>query len=184
MQNIYGYWPRVRSRWLDIRQRAVVFVPSEPRAASEKVSSILPCLNRKIRDCPQASSILAKLLLFFLRWVYSNGKKGKKKRRTRPIPSPRLDRMSLVSKVFITYPRELSSCGTYAWGPLPSRETDQNTRFTLSCLFAADPAILNALVLYLKILYWTVKTPLDSLSDQERRSKQRPDRTNQSWKVL
>ena len=92
--------------------------------------------------------------------------------------------MSLVSKVFITYPRELSSCGTYAWGWLPGRVTDQNTRFTLSCLFAAEPAILNALVLSLKILYWTVKTPFDSLSDQERRSKQRPDRTNQSWKVL
>ena len=183
MQNIYGYWLRVRSSWLDIRQRAVVLLPSEPCAASEKVSSILPCLNRKIRDCPQSSSILAKFF-FFLRSVYSNGKKGKKKKRTRPIPSPLLDRMSLVSKVFITYPRELSSYGTYAWGPLPGRVTDQNTRFTLSCLFAAEPAILNALVLYLKILYWTIRPPFDSLSDQERRSKQRPDRTNQSWKVL
>ena len=37
--------------------------------------------------------------------------------------------MSLVSKVFITYPRELSSCGTYARGPLP----DSHDSLYLAC---------------------------------------------------
>ena len=78
MQNIYGYWLRVRSRWLDIRRRAVVLLPSEPCAASENVSSILPRLNRKIRDCPQSSSILAKFFFFCVKYIVT-GKREKRR---------------------------------------------------------------------------------------------------------